>query len=410
MPSLLLPADPQSPSQWLRRTSLAARTGAKDEKWLQEVLFANPDLIPIQEVSPGTGGFAPICRELTIQKPGGSVFLDIFGVTPEGRLVLVECKLWRNPQARREVIAQILEYASLLSTWSFSDLTVRIQAATGSASPNPLFEMAAELFPNLEEAVFVDQVSRSLETGDFVLMIAGDGIRSDVHAIADHLNRSSGLTAQLALVEFQLWQNETGDLIVTPAIPMRSEVVQHRVLIDLSGSPLQSEQVETQKDSTEKAIDPEAAASRDQERAFWQRFVDEATFDHADQAPPSHGGGGWVKLSLPAPINAMTAFRTKSGRAGLFIRLKGDEGAAAFSHLEGLLPGLSEEMGLSYKIDRNDGGQSGADNKQAFEATLRLPYPGDPHDDDAYLAWLLATTNRAVNALRPVLSQMHVNR
>jgi hypothetical protein len=48
--------------------------------------------------------------------------IDIFMVTPSGLPVLVECKLWRNPEGRREVIGQILDYAKELSRWSSSDL------------------------------------------------------------------------------------------------------------------------------------------------------------------------------------------------------------------------------------------------------------------------------------------------
>jgi hypothetical protein len=42
-------------------------------------------------------------------------------VTPSGLPVLVECKLWRNPQARHQVVSQILDYAKELSRWSSSD-------------------------------------------------------------------------------------------------------------------------------------------------------------------------------------------------------------------------------------------------------------------------------------------------
>ena len=54
-------------------------------------------------------------------------FLDILAVTETGRLILVECKLWKNPQARREVLAQVIEYASLLQTLSYSDFVSRLK-------------------------------------------------------------------------------------------------------------------------------------------------------------------------------------------------------------------------------------------------------------------------------------------
>jgi hypothetical protein len=49
----------------------------------------------------------PICTELNT--PAGPI--DNFMVSPSGLPVLVECKLWRNPEARREVVSQILDYA-----------------------------------------------------------------------------------------------------------------------------------------------------------------------------------------------------------------------------------------------------------------------------------------------------------
>src|ERR1700749_185485 len=66
-------------------------------------------------------GAVPICRELN--PPAGPS--DNFMVTPSGLPVLVECKLWRNPEARREVVTQILDYAKELSRWSSSDVVYR---------------------------------------------------------------------------------------------------------------------------------------------------------------------------------------------------------------------------------------------------------------------------------------------
>jgi len=33
----------------------------------------------------------------------------------------VEAKLWRNHEARQEVIAQVIKYASDMATWSYQD-------------------------------------------------------------------------------------------------------------------------------------------------------------------------------------------------------------------------------------------------------------------------------------------------
>lgn len=383
---------------WLRRTSFSAGAGTKDEDWLQKVLFENSDLIPINEVLPGTGGFVPICRELTIPKAGGSVYLDIFGVTPEGKLVLIECKLWRNPQARREVIAQALEYASLIRRWSFGDLTAQVNKRLGTAEPNPLFRRVSEHHAGINEGQFVDQVSRSLSTGDFVLIIAGDGIRSDVHAIVDHLNQTSGLNARMALVEFQLWENDTDDVVIIPTIPLRTELVQHRVFLTEDGAPIAFGAAEASEDDTGAVVDPDREASKASEKAFWQAFIDGVPFDHPDQPKPRHGGHGWVRMQLPEPVGWMTAFRTKDGRGGLFIRLKGDEGELIHSEFETAKASLEAELGspFSLNIEKND----------PFDARLSIDFAGNSRDDSAFGAWLIETANKATSVLRPFMAQV----
>ena len=137
----------------------------------------------------------------------GNVRVDIFGVTPYGRPVLVECKLWRNPGARREVVGQLLEYAGLLARWSYADLSSRLKSALNAASENPLYDhVLSSSVGDIEEADFVDAVSRNMRAGDFHLIIAGDGIHEGLHAVADLATQG----ARLALVEYQLWNDDTG--------------------------------------------------------------------------------------------------------------------------------------------------------------------------------------------------------
>lgn len=80
------------------------------------------------------------------------MFLDLLGVTPAGRIVLVECKLWRNPQARREVVAQVPEYASLLQDWSYGDLIARLIATKRLRGSNPIYDLVREAASGLTEA------------------------------------------------------------------------------------------------------------------------------------------------------------------------------------------------------------------------------------------------------------------
>lgn len=387
MTALLL--DGPDGAQALHRTPL---TGGHDEKWLQALLFAHPELIPIERIDPGAGGLAPICRELALPKEGATVFLDLLAVTGQGRLVLVECKLWRNPQARREVVAQVLEYAALLRRWSYADLTARLKTQLKWSGANPLYDHVRHTI-TLDEAAFVDAVSRSLKAGDFDLIIAGDGIRSDLEAIAGHLD---GSAARLALVEFQLWTNAAGRSLVVPALPLRTEVLRQRVVVGMDGVPLRLEDESEAGADAEAVIDPERMATKEANRSFWQRFIDSVRFDHPDQPAPRHGGNNWVRIPLPPPARWLTAYRS-STEAGLFLALEGDIGSATFDRLEEQAAVLRDETGLELVFARQ--------RAEPFKGAIAVKRSLTSFDSPtAQTAWFCDAANRLVSAFRPRLA------
>jgi RecB family endonuclease NucS len=84
--------------------------GGYDEAWLQRLIARHPQTLPIGQIEPVLEGARPVCLEMKTT----AGYVDAVLVTPLGDIVLVECKLWRNPQARREVIGQIIDYAKEL--------------------------------------------------------------------------------------------------------------------------------------------------------------------------------------------------------------------------------------------------------------------------------------------------------
>jgi hypothetical protein len=75
--------------------------------------------------------------------------LDNLFVTPNGGLTLVEAKLWRNPEARRTVVAQTMEYAASVFRLSFQELessVLRARKASGEEARS-LFELASSIRP-----------------------------------------------------------------------------------------------------------------------------------------------------------------------------------------------------------------------------------------------------------------------
>src|SRR5437763_1047675 len=78
------------------------------EGWLKAVLDLSPSLLPIREIDERIEPpLVSLGREIeTAAGPIDNLFLSA-----NGYLVVVETKLWRNPEARREVVAQLIDYA-----------------------------------------------------------------------------------------------------------------------------------------------------------------------------------------------------------------------------------------------------------------------------------------------------------
>jgi hypothetical protein len=201
--------------------------GQFSEKWLQEALYGNPQCLPLREIDPHIGRLIPICKE--IETGAGSA--DILYVTVTGQLVLIETKLWRNPEARREVVAQILDYAKQLTGWTFEDLARQAAITTGKGA-NYLLSRFKEFAPDADEAAFVDGINLSLRTGDFLLLIVGDGIRSGAEGLVGFIERYGNLRFGFGLIEvaaFKLPNNE--GILLQPRILARTEILQRTILL-----------------------------------------------------------------------------------------------------------------------------------------------------------------------------------
>ena len=94
---------------------------------------------------------------------------------------------------------------------------------------NVLFDLVRATDPDVEEGVFVDNVTRHLRRGEFLLLIIGDGIREGVENIVDFVQQHSGLHFNLALVEAAQYRDKDDHVIVQPRILCRTEIVRRVV-------------------------------------------------------------------------------------------------------------------------------------------------------------------------------------
>lgn len=196
------------------------------EDRLQELLTAHPEVLPVAEIEPA---YAPlICLGREIPTPSG--FLDVLYVSPDGYLTLVEAKLWDNPEARREVVGQIVEYAKDISSWGFEAFDDAVRRADGA---DGILKQVRQAGHDVEPDLFVDTVTQKLQRGEFLLLVVGDGIRTNLEELASHLQEAPNLHFSLRLVELALFRTESDQnwpLLVQPRVVARTSEVTRAVV------------------------------------------------------------------------------------------------------------------------------------------------------------------------------------
>lgn len=154
---VLVKAEGSSP---LERVDLGS--GGIAENWLQAVIHDHPECLPVGEIEPAFGELVSVGMEIpTKHGPIDNLFL-----TPQGEIVLVEAKLWRNQESRRKVVAQALDYASCLFEWDYGELEKAILKANfgQNAKPSRLYDLFSDK-DGLAEAAFIDAVNANLGKG-----------------------------------------------------------------------------------------------------------------------------------------------------------------------------------------------------------------------------------------------------
>jgi hypothetical protein len=375
-------------------------SNAVSEVYIRDLVHEHPACLPIAEIDPMFSGPVPICTELNT--PAGKI--DSFMVTPSGLPVLVECKLWRNPEARREVVGQILDYAKELSRFSSSDLQREVRRHL-NGDGNPMLETVRKVDPQVDEIQFNDSLTANLRRGRFLLLIVGDGIREGVEAIAEYLHAHAGLHFSLGLVEMPIYEMSNGDRLVAPRVLARTALVTRNVVALPEGHVLE----EAEDPAIVAEIDPERTALAVQSEQFWKEFLDVLKLDDPEQPKPKPSRLGYISFSLPARTSWLTVYRgLHPARVGIFLSCwRNTPGAYAKQAIidEWKAGGaVKHELGGTVRLDKTTLG-----SVDTIIDTLQVGSLEEPEVRKKAFSWLADRVNTFVNVLRPRMRSAAAN-
>ena len=253
------------------------------ENWLQKIIHKNPQILPIDDIESGFAPLISLGREISTSVG----YIDNLYISPNGYLTIVETKLWKNPEAKREVVGQIIDYAKELTNWNFTKLNDGVKNSSQLYNNNSkgIIELINdfEKIEENEEYKIIDNIERNLKRGRFLLLIVGDGIRESVEEMVDFLSNTPQIQFTLGLVELQFYKNPNveGELIAIPNLITRTREIT-RAIVKIENSTNGNVTIET--DFIEEKVKPITARTTITEDDFFEQLQQNTDYESAEFA------------------------------------------------------------------------------------------------------------------------------
>jgi hypothetical protein len=183
------------------------------ETEIQWLIARYPDLVG------GEGELLSICQEASISdNEGGSGrwSLDNLFVTQLGIPVLVECKRAADPRIRREVIAQMFEYAANCTNWRTGEIPRLFADTCRMEGRDP--EDALRDFLGSDTTIddFWSRVDANLKSGKIRLLFVADSIPRELAKIVEFLNEQ--MIAEVLAIELNWFVDTGGSRSIVPRV------------------------------------------------------------------------------------------------------------------------------------------------------------------------------------------------
>ena len=199
------------------------------EDELQTLIAEHPELLDGEQVRPGDPRrWLLISREMGIPESAGlgaRWALDHLLVDQDARPTLVEVKRGWNPDIRRTVIGQVLEYAAHASeTWTANELRETFVSGAVKRGRDPEEELATLLQSGAEpqESAFWDSVATNLAVNRLRLLVISDRIPDELARVVTFLNKQMADIEVLA-VEIKRFKGNATQTLVPRVIGRTTE-------------------------------------------------------------------------------------------------------------------------------------------------------------------------------------------
>lgn len=197
------------------------------EEDLQKLIAQHPELLDGEQITPGNARrWILITREKGIAELSGQAArwsVDHLIVDQDAMPTLAELKRGSNPEIRRTIVGQLLEYAAHASdTWTADELREAFERRTEAQGLNSRDEIAKLLQSDGDPPVdeFWKRVSTNLSANRLRLLFVADDIPDPLARVVGFLNEQMENIEVLA-VEIKRFRGQSGQTLVPRVIGRR---------------------------------------------------------------------------------------------------------------------------------------------------------------------------------------------
>jgi len=277
-----------------------------------------------------------------------------------------------------------------------------------SGSEDPIIFALRSAGISVDESLLISRIDQGMKKGNFHVVIAGDGIRTDLVNLVNS-PAMTGMTADLSLLEISVHQDGEGKTLLTPSVPQEIETVTRTVLISTEGMPVSIEEDESEINPLPNQASPTQRRMKEEKKElntlFWRRAIEEIKFSHPDQDSLRRGGSNWCKALLPAPLKWITAWRSKD-QIGVFLRIDGEDIPKYKVFFDERLDLMREEISSDISVNIPADGSDGWSTALFLSVNYSEIDVYDPNTIDLQIEWLAEHLDKFVNYIRPILKQL----
>lgn len=185
-------------------------TSIAEENYLQNYICTNPESIPLYDIREDIK-LLILAKEFAIS--AGAI--DAIGVDDEGKIYVIETKLYKNPD-KRLVVAQVLDYGA--SLWrEYHDPDGFIQDLDEHAMKSFRMSLRQKLQEHFELndqqlSTMLDTLKANLQRGTFRFVVLMDKLHAQLKDLIVFINQSSNFV--IFAVEMEYYKHDGFEVII----------------------------------------------------------------------------------------------------------------------------------------------------------------------------------------------------